>query len=95
MTHRVSKMEAAARLDVSASTIDRMIQKGELQIEKEPHGSRHRIWVVIDDADTDKSVNSPGEASELSPDDSPDSSGEGSPDRNDASDEVELAVLRV
>ena len=94
MTLRLSKMEAATRLDVSASTIDRMIQKGELQTEKEPHGSRHRIWVVMDDADTDKSVNSPPEASEPSPDDSPDSSGEGRPDGNDASDEVELAVLR-
>ena len=94
MTQRLSKMEAAARLDVSASTIDRMIQKGELQTEKEPHGSRHRIWVVLDDADTDMSVNSPSEASEPSPDDSPDSSGEGRSDGNDASDEVELAVLR-
>ena len=94
MTQRVSKMEAAARLDVSASTIDRMIQKGELQIEKEPHGSRHRIWVVIDDADTDKSVNSPREASELSPEDSHDASDEGSSGESDASDEVELAVLK-
>ena len=72
MTLRLSKMEAATRLDVSASTIDRMIQKGELQTEKEPHGSRHRIWVVMDDEETDKSVNSPREASEPSPGDSPD-----------------------
>ena len=94
MTLRLSKMEAATRLDVSASTIDRMIQKGELQTEKEPHGSRHRIWVVMDDEETDKSVNSPREASDPSPDDSHDASGEGRSDESDASDEVEVAVLR-
>ena len=94
MTQRLSKMEAAARLDVSASTIDRMIQKGELQVEKEPHGSRHRIWVVLDDEETDGSVDSPLEASESSPDDSPDASGEEMPDWSDASGEVEVAVLR-
>ena len=51
MAQKLTKMEAAARLDVSQSTIDRMIQKGELQIEKEPHGSRHRIWVLMDGED--------------------------------------------
>ena len=90
MTLRLSKMEAATRLDVSASTIDRMIQKGELKTEKEPHGSRHRIWVVMDDEETDKSVNSPPEASEPSPD----ALGEGRSDGSDESGEVELAVLR-
>ena len=33
MAQKLTKMEAAARLDVSQSTIDRMIQRGELQIE--------------------------------------------------------------
>ena len=42
-------MEAATRLDVSLSTIDRMIQRGELQTHKEAHGSRHRLWVMLDD----------------------------------------------
>ena len=90
MTQRLSKMEAAVRLDVSASTIDRMIQKGELQTEKEPHGSRHRIWVVMDEEETDKSVYSPREASEPSSD----ASSEGRSDGSDTSDEVDLAVLR-
>ena len=94
MTQRLSKMEAATRLEVSASTIDRMIQKGELQTEKEPHGTRHRIWVVMNDEETDKSVNSPREASDPSPDDSPDASGEEMSDWSDASGEVEVAVLR-
>ena len=56
MDQKMSKLEAAAHLEVSASTIDRMIQKGELQIEKEPHGSRHRIWVVMDAEESDESV---------------------------------------
>ena len=64
MARRLTKMEAATRLDVSASTIDRMIRKGELQIEREPHGSRHRVWVVMNDDGTDNSVNSSPEASE-------------------------------
>ena len=48
MTQRVTKLEAAAILDVSASTIDRMIRRGELETETEPHGSRHKVWVLMD-----------------------------------------------
>ena len=40
MLQRLTKLAAAARLDVSPSTIDRMILRGDLSIEKEPHGSR-------------------------------------------------------
>ena len=94
MTQRLTKMEAAAWLDVSASTIDRMIQRGELQIETEPHGSRHRVWVVMDDQEADESVNSSREASSSSPDMSDETSGEGMPDVNEGSNEVELAVLK-
>ncbi len=94
MAHRMSKLEAAAHLEVSASTIDRMIQKGELQIEKEPHGSRHRIWVVMDAEESDESVNSSRGAPGISLDASPDESGEGRADGSDTSGEVELAVLR-
>ena len=49
MTQRLTKLEAAARLDVSPSTIDRMIQRNELTIEKEPRGSRHKVWVLLED----------------------------------------------
>ena len=48
MTRRMTKLEAAAILDVSASTIDRMIKRGELETETEPHGSRHKVWVLMD-----------------------------------------------
>ena len=94
MAHRLTKMEAATRLDVSASTIDRMIRKGELQTEREPHGSRHRIWVVMDDDGTDNSVNSSPETSGLPYDHSPDTSNNGRLDTSELSGEVELAVLR-
>lgn len=94
MRQKLSKLEAAARLDVSASTVDRMIQRGDLQAVKEPHGSRHRVWVVMDadvpDASTDSSIHSP----DLSPDASADISDNDTTDENDELSEVELAVLR-
>ena len=52
MTQRVTKLEAAAILDVSASTIDRMIKRGEIETETEPHGSRHKVWVLMDHGTT-------------------------------------------
>ena len=50
MPQRVSKEEARHILGgVSLATIDRRIQRGELQVEREPHGKGHRIWVLLDD----------------------------------------------
>ena len=49
---RLSKQQAAARLEVSTATIERKIQRGELKAEKEPHGSRYRVWVIFDDDET-------------------------------------------
>ena len=46
---RVSRNEAAARLKVSKSTLDRMIKRGELTTETEQHGHRHAVWVLMDD----------------------------------------------
>ena len=46
---RLSKLEAAARLGVTTATIDRRLQRGELKAEKEPHGTRYRVWVIFDD----------------------------------------------
>ena len=46
---RVTRKEAAARLNVSKSTLDRMIKKGELPTETEQHGHRHTVWVLMDD----------------------------------------------
>ena len=49
---RLSKQQAAARLEVSTATIERKIQRGELKAEKSPHGSRYRVWVIFDDDET-------------------------------------------
>ena len=57
MPQRVTKPQAAALLGVSSSTINRMIQRGDLPIEKVPHGSRYRVWVLINEK-------SPGKLSE-------------------------------
>ena len=52
---RVTRNEAAARLKVSKSTLDRMIKRGEITTETEQHGQRHTVWVLMDDdiEDTD------------------------------------------
>ena len=47
LTRRFSKLEAAAKLEVSPTTIDRMIARGELQTEREAKGSRYKVWVLL------------------------------------------------
>ena len=47
LTRRLSKLEAAKELEVSPTTVDRMIARGELQTEQEPRGSRYKVWVMI------------------------------------------------
>ena len=46
---RVTRNAAAARLQVSNSTLDRMIKRGEITTETEQHGQRHTVWVLMDD----------------------------------------------
>ena len=53
---RLSRHEAAARLQVSEATIDRMIKRGELATEKETQGSRYKVWVLMGDDTEDSSV---------------------------------------
>ena len=65
---RLSKQQAAARLEVSTATIERKIQRGELEAEKEPHGSRYRVWVIFDDDETvEAAVATPAETSVETP----------------------------
>ena len=45
---RVTRQEAALRLQVSEATVDRMIKRGHLPTEKEPQGSRYRVWVLLE-----------------------------------------------
>ena len=46
MQQGLSKLEAAQRLGVSPSTLDRMIRRGELEIEREGRGDRAKVWVL-------------------------------------------------
>ena len=46
---RLTRQQAAARLHVSESTIDRMVRRGQLATEKEHHGGRYTVWVLVDD----------------------------------------------
>ena len=67
---RVTRNEAAARLKVSKSTLDRMIKRGELTTEMEQHGHRHTVWVLMDDAREDTDDDSIGNTNGHSPESS-------------------------
>ena len=63
MVTRVTRLEASRLLKISPSTVDRRIERGELTVEKEVHGSRNRIWVILEDADLDVPSEVPGKVS--------------------------------
>ena len=65
---RVTRNEAAAKLKVSKSTLDRMIKRGELTTETEQHGLRHTVWVLMDDASEDSTEDSTGNTNGHFPD---------------------------
>ena len=46
---RLSKLEAAAHLGISPTTVNRRIKSGALKVEKDPHGSSYKIWVILED----------------------------------------------
>ena len=98
---RLSKLQAAAHLGISPTTVDRRIQRGELQSEKEAHGTRYRIWVILDDEPPEELGGEPREESaDYSPDEPitsagepHDSSGESSPPPPEISGFVQIAIL--
>ena len=57
---RVTRQEAAGRLQVSEATIDRMIKRGELKTEKESQGSRYKVWVLMGDDTEEPPVSASG-----------------------------------
>ena len=63
MVTRVTRLEASRLLKISPSTVDRRIERGELTVEREVHGSRNRIWVVLEDADLEVPGEVPGKVS--------------------------------
>ena len=64
LTKRLSKLEAAKALEVSPTTVDRMIGRGELQTEQEPRGSWYKVWILLPEdehgSSRDSSKDSPG-----------------------------------
>ena len=46
---QLTKAEACRELAVSLSTLDRRIASGDIQVRREQRGSRHRIYVMLDD----------------------------------------------
>ena len=64
---RVTRKEAAAKLNVSKSTLDRMIKKGELDTQTEQHGHRHTVWVLMDDVVEDISEDFTGDTNDHTP----------------------------
>ena len=45
----LTKAEACREMAMSLSTLDRRIASGELSVRREPHGSRHRVYVLVED----------------------------------------------
>ena len=62
MQQRLSKLEAAQRLGVSPSTLDRMIRRGELEIEREGRGDRAKVWVLVPGLSSDAPGGQPVDA---------------------------------
>ena len=92
LTKRLSKLEAAKALEVSPTTVDRMIARGELQTDREPRGTRYKVWVLLPD---DESVTPSGEPVEQSEDEPGDKSWDAPSVTRDESDIEELIRLRL
>ena len=56
---RYTRQQAAAHLGVSLTTVDRMIRRGEVQMEREGPGERARVWVLLDEEHLSSSPNAP------------------------------------
>ena len=94
MVQRLSKVDAAKVLQIHHSTIDRMIQRGELQVEREGHGRRAKVWVLLDSVPEGVPIGSPA-GSPYSPGGQPVSSSPASSGPpGDVSAGAELAALR-
>ena len=90
---RLSKLNAATHFGVSPSTIDRMIQRGQLNAEREPHGTRYKIWVILDDEPGDSPPDPPLDESPDEPPAHNDEPGDSPVSPPDLSVQVEIAKL--
>ena len=90
---RLSKLNAATHFGVSPSTIDRMIQRGQLNAEREPRGTRYKIWVILDDEPGDSPPDPPLDESSDEPPAHNDEPGDSPVSPPDLSAQVEIAKL--
>ena len=65
---RVTKTEAMQELGVSLSTLDRMIRRGDVGVERVRHGRRDRVYVMLE-GDAPDTVNGGGGVSADTSDD--------------------------
>ena len=54
---QMTKAEACRELAVSLSTLDRRIASGEIEVKREQHGRRHRVYVMLDEDPPENGVN--------------------------------------
>ena len=95
MVQRVSKLDASRILEVSPSTIDRRIERGELQVEHEARGNSYKVWVLLDDAADDSAGDGANaEATNQAPDPSDDLAEHSVAPPGDTAFLVELTTLR-
>ena len=86
---RVTRQGAASILQVSEATVDRMVRRGDLQAEKEPQGSRYRLWILLDE----DAVTTLADNKIYTNEETADTLGDGSADRSD--DSEDLAALKA
>ena len=101
---RYTKRQAADRLGVSDSTLHRMVQRGELETERETRAGKTRVWVLVQEpgelspeSAVELSPDSEVKAQAMSPDRSPPAtelSPGSSPPEGDLSTENEMILLR-
>ena len=95
MVQRVSKLDASRIFGVSPSTIDRRIERGELQVEHEARGNSYKVWVLLDDeADDSSGDGASTEATDQAPAEVDDVSKTSGAPSGDAALLVELTTLR-
>ena len=56
---RLTKQQAGEHFGVSVTTLDRMIRRGDLQIERDGPGERAKVWVLLDEEQGSSSGSQP------------------------------------
>ena len=59
---RYTRQQAAEHLGVSLTTVDRMVRRGEVQMERDGPGERARVWVLLDEEHLGSSPGAPNGA---------------------------------